>query len=228
MLTVTAILDSYAWLYTSLPIPAGTWDLEITLDGGLNGLKVEEDGSVGAYIHGSEDPSDWDHDFSHFALPVDHPALGPVHPGFLAGATAIKPQIDAFAGDRPIVYVGHSYGAGRAAILACLRILEGKPVKRVVLFGAPRAGGPNLSNILIDAKVPGESYRNRDANGHDLVTDVPFNLGPGAPYQNFIPLTDCCHSPRLDDPWVFFRYHHAGHYARAFGCGAPQALSLPI
>lgn len=227
MLTVTAILDQYAWLYSALPEPADTWDLVIMSDGGPNGLKVESDGTVGAYIHGSEDVQDWTEDFDHFALAVNHPKLGQVHPGFLAGAMLIKSQIDAFAGKRPVSYYGHSYGAGRAAILAGLRLTEGLPVARVVLFGEPMAGGPKLSDIVSAVSV--ESYRNADANGHDVVTDVPFRFMPDNPYQPLkAPRVDCHHSPRADDPWLLFRYHHAGHYCRAFGCGTPQALSLPI
>lgn len=229
MLTVTAILDQYAWVYSNLIPPAGTWDLQITMDGGVNGLKVEPDGTVGVHIHGSEDLSDWEHDFSHFALPVDHPSLGPVHPGFLAGALTIKPVIDQFAGERPIAFYGHSYGAGRASILAALRVTEGKPVARLEQFGEPKAGGPKLRSIL--ANVPGESHRNAKPNGdaldHDLVTDVPFNLGQDIPYCSVREkLTDCYHQPRANDPWLFFKWHHAGHYARAFGCGGAAALSL--
>ena len=226
----TQILDLYAWLYSDLPTPPGTWDLTILTDGDPNGLKVEPDGTVGAYIHGSEDISDWEHDFRQVAAPVDHPLLGLIHPGFLAGALLIKAEIDAFAGDRPIAYRGHSYGAGRCSILAGLRIMEEKPVANVILFGEPRAGGPQLSRICDNVLV--ESFRNAEPNGgpmdHDLVTDVPFNLGPDAPYQPLRgPLTDVYHQPRADDPWAFFRWHHLGHYCRAFGCGGVAALSLP-
>src|ERR1019366_158794 len=132
MLTVTAACDQYAWLYSSLVAPVGTWDYTTPLDGGRNGIKIEPDGSVGSHIHGSEDPMDCLHDFDHLAWPVNHPILGPVHPGFLSGALLIKPWIDQIAGDRPVAYYGHSYGAGRAAILAALRVTEGKPVARVL------------------------------------------------------------------------------------------------
>src|SRR5215469_9028589 len=139
MLAPTQILDRYAWLYSSVPQgPTGTWDEIIQTDGGTNGLRLEDDGSVGVYIHGSEDLSDWEHDFDHVALPVDDPDLGPVHPGFLDGALEIKPEIDKFAGAKPVQYFGHSYGAGRAALLAGMRLKEGRLVQRVVLFGAPR------------------------------------------------------------------------------------------
>lgn len=230
MLYPTQILDTYAWLYTSLPVPSDAFDHVILTDGGLNGIKIEPDGTAGVYVHGSENISDWEEDFSHVAAPVDHPALGLVHPGFLAGALLIKPEIDAYVGDRPVAFYGHSYGAGRSAILAGLRLAESRPVARVALFGEPRAGGPVLSRIC--GITPVESYRNATPNGgpfdHDLVTDVPFTF-PDAPYQSLrAPLTDVWHQPRAGDPWVFFRYHHLGHYARAFGCGTPQALSLPI
>lgn len=229
MLHPTQILDSYAWLYSSLTVPPDAFDHVILTDGGMNGIKVEPDGTCGVYIHGSEDIADWQQDFHQVAIPVDHPKLGLVHPGFLAGANIIKPEIDAYVGDRPVAYYGHSYGAGRAAILAGLRITEGKPVARVVLFGEPRAGGPILTRVCGNIAI--ESYRNAKPDGgpmdHDLVTDVPFNLGPQAPYQPLRgPLTDVWCEPRADDAWAFFRFHHLYLYCKAFGCGGPAPISL--
>jgi fermentation-respiration switch protein FrsA (DUF1100 family) len=225
MLTITAILDQYAFLYANLPVPEGKWDLVISADGGANGIKVEDDGTVGVYVHGSENPQDWTEDFDHFALAVNHPKLGQIHPGFLSGALLIKSQIDAFAGSRPIAYYGHSYGAGRSSVLAGLRLTEGLPVARVVLFGEPMAGGPKLSEIVASVSV--ESYRNADANGHDFVTDVPFRFMPDNPYQPLkAPRVDCHHSPSPNDPWLLFKYHHLKNYCYAFGCGGAAPLSL--
>ena len=130
----------------------------------------------------------------------------------------------------------HAMGAGRAmhaALLAGYRVAAGTPVDGLVMFGEPRSGGPKLSQIL--AQTPVQSFRNaRPANPpgspvpHDVVTDVARNLPPDLPYQHVRdPLTDCYHEPRWDDPWLLLKWHHGGHYVRAFGCGGPAALSLP-
>ena len=85
MIGTTQLCDQYAWLYQdTLAEPQGLWDQKV-LDGGINGLKVEPDGTVAAYIHGSETIKDWIEDFDHFALAVDDPKVGKVHPGFREG-----------------------------------------------------------------------------------------------------------------------------------------------
>lgn len=220
MLTVTAILDQYAWLYTSLPIPAGTWDHLIPVDGAYAAIK-RIDGTDYVMLRGSTTPMDWVEDFLNFAIPYNDPVLGDIHPGARFGVEEIRPIIDDFVGEH-VVFVGHSLGALHASQLAAYRVAAGKPVDALIMFGEPKPGGQKLSQILANTHV--ESYRNADQHGHDEVTDV----APFSPYQHVRdPLTDCQHSPRQFDMWGIFRYHHAGHYCRAFGCGGPAALSLP-
>lgn len=226
MIPVTRLCDQYAWLYTDLAVPSGTWDRLVLADGAPNGCWVDAEGVKWAMLHGSEDLADWEHDFQQIATPFRDKLVGLVHPGFRSGALLIKPDIDSWAGDDVLNYAGHSYGAGRASYLAGLRVAEGKKVGRVVLWGEPQTGGPELSRLVQGAGVVVESYENRDAKGHDRVCDVPFNLGADYPYQPLTTRTACEAAPRIGDPWVFFKYHHFGLYCRAFGCGGPAALAL--
>lgn len=232
MLSITAILDQYAWLYqTILPEAAGTWDHLIPVDGCYTAIK-RVDGVDYVMCRGSVTFLDWIMDFKDMAIPVDDALLGPVHPGARDGALLVKDQIDALVGDR-VVFVGHSLGAMHAALLAGYRVAAGKPVDALIMFGEPRSGGPKLSAIL--AKIFVQSFRNArpkkapdESVPHDVVTDVARQILPDLPYQHVRDLTDCYHEPRADDPWLIFKWHHGGHYCRAFGCGAPQALALPI
>lgn len=225
MLTPTAICDQYAWIYTSLPIPAGTWDHIIPVDGAYAAIKRVNNIDY-VMFRGSTTFMDWRQDFEDAALPIDDDLLGPVHPGFRAGVLLIKDLIDALVGP-DVVIVGHSLGAGHAAIYGGYRMASGNLVTAMVLFGEPKAGGPQLADLL--STVPVQSFRNANADGHDLITDVPFSDPPQLPYRHVRePLTDCRHDPSPLDPWLVFKYHHMGHYCRAFGCGTPQALSLPI
>lgn len=224
MLSVTAICDQYAWLYTSLPIPVGTWDHIIPVDGCYVAIK-RIDGIDYVMFRGSITFRDWVADIQQLALPYLDPLLGPVHPGAQGGLWPVLPLINTLCGPK-VVLVGHSLGAMHAALAAGYRLRMGFPVEALIMFGEPRSGGLQLSSILSKTNV--QSYRNADKDGHDYVTDVPPCRLPSMPYQHVKdPLIDCWHSPNPLELSVF-KYHHFGHYCRAFGCGAPQALALPI
>lgn len=223
MLSITAICDQYAWLYTSLPSPAGTWDHVIPFDGAYTAIK-RIDGIDYVMFRGSTTFKDWIDDFEDCAIPFNDPVLGDVHPGARAGVFPIKDQIRDLVCDK-VVIVGHSLGAMHAAILAGYRVAEKLPVDALVMFGEPRPGGPQLSKLLAD--VPVQSFRNADKSGHDIVTDVARSLPPLLPYQHVRdPLTDCWRSPDPLDPWLAFRYHHFRLYAEAFGAAGPAVLAL--
>lgn len=225
MLTPTAILDQYAWLYArGFVIPEGTWDHVVDYPGAYAAVKIEPDGVCGVYCRGSKTGIDWLDDA--IAWPYDDPILGPVHSGFRVGALRMKGELDAFIGNRPRALRGHSLGAGHSAILAGYWVKEGKHVTDIFMVGEPRAGTDRLAAIV--ANVPQRSYRNCDANGHDLVTDVPFKLD-WVPYCHLHdPLIDVHSSPPDDDDWGPLRFHHLGLYAKAFGCGGLAARALSI
>lgn len=225
MLTVTAICDQYAWLYTDLPAPPGTWDHVIPVDGSYTAIK-RIDGVDYVMFRGSTTFLDWIEDFEDCAIPFNDPVLGDVHPGAREGVIVVKDKINSLVGTH-VVIVGHSLGAMHAAIYAGYRVARGLPVDALVMFGEPRPGGAKLSSILAGIKV--QSFRNTNDAGHDIVTDVARSIPPLLPYQHVRdPLTDCRHDPLPGDLWLAFRYHHFGHYARAFGCGGTAALSLPL
>jgi len=223
-LPISAIADQYAWLYTSLPAPDNTWDKIIPTDGAYVAVKNVA-GTDYVMFRGSTTFLDWIEDFAAFAIPLETDALGGVHPGFYSGTIAVRTVLDRFLGPK-VVLVGHSLGAGHAALYAGLRLAAGKPVDKLIMFGEPRAGGAKLASVLTPLAV--ESYRNADSNGHDLVTDVPVKIQPLLNYQHPRELIDVSHSPSVNDKWGLFRYHHMGHYARALGATGPAALSLPV
>lgn len=224
-LGVTQICDQYAWLYTEQAIPAGTWDSLLPVDGAYAAVKRCE-GVDYVHFRGSVTFTDWIEDFDDCALPFEDDELGAVHPGARLGVLAIKPTLDALLGPK-VVLAGHSLGAMHAAIYAGYRVAAGAPLDGLVMWGEPRAGGAKLSSLL--AHVDVRSYRNADADGHDLVTDVPRALAPLLPYSHIRePLIDVSCPPRRGDPWLAFRYHHFGLYCKAFGAAGPAARALAL
>jgi hypothetical protein len=115
----------------------------------------------------------------------------------------------------PYRVIGHSLGAGRAAILCGLMIADGAmPVERVV-WGEPLSGFDRLAKLI--APIPARSYRNGDGRLlHDRVTDVPFSFPP----EEFVrasTLIDVCAPP--DGPIIarlgVFSWHHMALYLEA-------------
>lgn len=224
MLSPTQIADQYAWLYQTALAPADAkWDYLLPLDGCYAAIK-QIDGTAYVMFRGSVTFMDWMQDFKDFALPINDPLLGPVHPGFRQGALQALNPLNSAIGNVPVHVVGHSLGAAHAVLFSAYRRVKQLLVEGLTLFGEPKAGGPRVSELLSD--VPLISFRNANSDGWDLVTDVPFSDPPQLPYQHARALTDCRGDPRPLDPWLVFRYHHFGLYCKALGCGAPQALSL--
>jgi pimeloyl-ACP methyl ester carboxylesterase len=222
VLTVTAILDQYAFLY-SPTTPGANWDHIVPVNGAYAAIK-RVDGTDYVMFRGSLTFLDWIEDFDHFALPIIDQILDAVHPGFREGVLEIADPLNDLVGDH-VVAVGHSLGAGHAALWAGYRIAAKKPVDGLVMIGEPRPGGAKLSQLLAQTEV--QSFRNTDPKGHDLVTDVPPTLAPLLPYQHVkTPLTDVSCPPAAEDLWLAFKYHHFQLYARAFGCAGPAAIAL--
>jgi hypothetical protein len=119
------------------------------------------------------------------------------------------------AGKGPLFVAGHSLGAGRASILCGLAVVAGLvPVGRVV-FGEPRPGFQKLADLIVSIGES-RSYRNGKPGTfeHDLVTDVPYRIGP---YQYMHPtsLLDVSALPPPLDEWGIFSYHHMLLYVQA-------------
>lgn len=226
MLNERAIADQYAWLYTKLKVPAGTWDHVIPNDGCYVCIK-KVNGIDYVMFRGSITFMDWIEDISAAALPFPDDKLGWVHNGFRSGLFENIGYVNSLVGSR-VVVVGHSLGAGHALLYAGYRILDKLPVEEVFVFGEPRSGGPRLAAVL--SHTPVTSFRNTDKSGHDLVTDVPVSLEVpflgGIQYVHPKPLTDVSQSPDSDN-WGPFKYHHFSLYCRALGAKGSAALSLP-
>jgi hypothetical protein len=171
-------------------------------------------------FRGSTTLQDWLRDAEAVANPVESAGLGPVHPGFNAGLTAVWQELMArrAAGQLSprVVVTGHSLGAARATLMTGYLVQGGAaPIARYV-FGEPRPGFARLAEIIKD--VPAFSYRNgdnaEDPSGFDLVTSVPFRFFPEL-YVHPSPLIDVRADPPATDEWGVFRWHHIQLYCDA-------------
>lgn len=158
------------------------------------GVKKYSDFMVAA-CRGSDNFTDWWHNFYRGALMESDPDLGPVHPGFLIGVrqalAVLAPQVD-----RPLVIIGHSLGAGHAADLAALHILHHGPVAKYLTLGPPRPGGIRVKQIL-SAIPDATAWQNMD----DLVAQVPLYLPPIELYVEPVPLSSLNEPPPPENDW---------------------------
>jgi hypothetical protein len=197
-------------------------------------------------LRGSTTQQDWLRDFEAVADPfgagfIQHffgfpssgkpdldTALGPCHPGFLAGMDAAYAAMQSMLGESVIV-CGHSLGAGRAAILTGLMVAAGKLPRACVTFGQPRPGFPQLAKLI--SAVPQRSYCNGSADGIilDMVTEVPVALGP-EDYVHPHPLTRVCEEPNVAwfEKWGIFAYHGMPLYLAALEKLAGLPPSAPV
>ena len=190
-----------------------TWDhFDAGLDDGVCwALKV-----VGAYKHvvfrGSDNLPDWIRDFDAFALPLVHGIIGPVHPGFARGLDQVAKELSAIVNAGDWCVQGHSLGAAHASLTAAYMTVLGKPPAERVVFGEPKPAFARCCKLI--AAIPGRSFCAGDADGHDLVTDVPFTFWPEE-YTRSTPLAHLDVTPAANDPWGPFRYHHMPAYRAA-------------
>jgi hypothetical protein len=145
--------------------------------------------------------------------PCSEQRLGPVHIGFFFGLDRVwgemQPMLRPGA---PVCIDGHSLGAARASDMAGIMVAAGRPPARRVIFGEPRPGFAQLADLIKD--VPTTSYRNGCGRNVDIVTTVPFSLGPLA-YVNSALFTDVTVLPQPNDPWPGdAAYHHLQLYMR--------------
>lgn len=224
LLSVSEICNQYAWLYLE-PFRQDVWDYVFPVDGAFVCVKQVDDVSY-VFFRGSTTFLDWIEDFQDAAIPYDDPDLGLVHPGARDGVLLVRPLLKDVVGEKSII-CGHSLGALHAGIYAGYLTVEGCTPQSLILWGEPKAGGNQLHNIIQKSGATVYSYLNQDKDGHDLITDVPFDIPEIAPYRHvssdFIPVSA---SPQPDDPWLLFRYHHFYLYGRALGADSPQIRAL--
>jgi hypothetical protein len=152
---------------------------------------------------------DWFRDIRAFPL---FTRIGHVHEGFFQGMekmwAELRPMIR-----QPVVVGGHSLGAARASDLTALMVMDGIPPALRVVFGEPKPGFQDHTDIV--ATVPGRSYRNGNDTDRDRVTDEP--LLPEA-YGRAPTLIDVWEPPAndvADDLDRVFRCHHIDLYRKA-------------
>jgi hypothetical protein len=211
-------------IYANQGSPAVTWD---RFDDGEDSdkicwaIKVVDDCDI-LIFRGSITFADWQRDFDVWANPFGHSKIGPVHPGFLLGLDQVLQEYQAYrgTGSNKLVIAGHSLGAGRASVLCGLAIVAGiVPAGRIV-FGEPCPGFPQLAQLL--SLIPdSRGYRNGRFGTfeHDLITDVPLNIGP-LQYVHPTPLIDVQALPPPEDEWGIFSFHHMPLYAQALAQGS--------
>lgn len=190
------------------------WDALCTTDGSYSALKRLKDSTSVLIWRGSTTGKDWVEDLDDAAQMVDTPDLGGVHPGFIAGVRAVQDFWDkTLEADRNLIVIGHSLGAGHAAIYSGHLVTIGRIPSKIMLCGSPRPGAAKLAGLIsaIPEKI---SYRNqsKDGSAHDLVTDVPFSIPEIDPYEDAVPFTPVTGVPAPNDSWTIFRWHHAELY----------------
>jgi predicted lipase len=146
---------------------------------------------------------DWFRDFAAWPDRIaDHPSVGCCHAGFITGAEAILPTLNA-ALTGPYVLTGHSLGGALAIAAGALLTDCGKPPLRLTTFGAPRVGF-GLTKVL--APIDGVRYR----HGLDPIPEVP-----SWPYLNDRPWTHIGQANHLDP----IGDHAISRYALALASG---------
>lgn len=181
-------------------------------DGGICWAGKRFEGLDVICLRGSKTFQDWARDAFAFTLPFDNKGLGPVHPGFKIGMDDCWAEIRSKTSG-PWVVSGHSLGAGRAAILTGLMVLDGCAPLRRVVFGEPRPGFQQLADLV--GVVPAVSYCNGSAaHAHDRVTDVPLELGIER-YVHPTPLRYVSAPPAPGASSGLFSWHHMPLYREA-------------
>jgi hypothetical protein len=174
------IADLLVRLYDHPDAPLETAGFDIyesgETDGGICWASKRIDDVDAICLRGSITLIDWIRDALAFPIPFSNKGLGPVHAGFKIGMDDCWDEIRRRT-KGPWVVSGHSLGAGRAAILTGLMVLDGCSPLRRVAFGEPRPGFHRLADLI--APIPAASYCNgSQAHDHDKVTDVPYEIGP--------------------------------------------------
>ena len=187
------------------------WDyLDQGRDDGVYWALKRLDGCDVVVFRGSRTDQDWWRDIRFFPIPT---RIGTVHHGFFEGIEKMWSELRSML-TQPVKITGHSLGAARAGNLCGLMIADGMPPIRRVVFGEPKIGWPDFCQLV--AQIPAGTYCNRDAYGHDEVTDVPFDFPHCLDFGRPTPLIDVTDPPSLIervDP--LFDYHHIQHYQAA-------------
>ena len=143
----------------------------------------------------------------------------PAIPGFFWACTSCgrksKPRHSGHGLSRGTVL---GAGISRACVLTGIMVLDGNAPHKARLASANRNPASQSWRRSLNVAVPAASYRNGDAEHHDLVTDVPATFPPEE-YVHPCPLTmvTAIPGPEITQTYGVFSWHHAGLYAEALG-----------
>jgi hypothetical protein len=158
-------------------------------------------------------------DLDAIASPFNDGEIGPVHPGAYHAAKAAFEKASSLGfTSQPYIVTGHSLGAMEATLFAAIGAKRETPILSRVVFGEPKPGFKQLSDIL--KNVPGRSYVNMSQSSegawphYDAFTSVPATIWPEE-YTHPTQLIPVCAVPPDDDPWRFLGWHHMKLYLKA-------------
>lgn len=154
---------------------------------------------------GSKMAIDWMRDAA-AAAPYWDSEIGFVPLGFWIGIDAVLAEVQGVI-TQPLTVQGHSLGGARARVAVAKMLCRNIPVKRLCVFGSPKAGFANMGRIFDKAGLDRASYRNRN----DPVPLTPMTLQPLLPWAHSEPwqVMDEAGAPNDLDP---LRDHHMAHY----------------
>lgn len=228
MITHRDVAALVAALYGNIPgVVAPAWLYRSNPDANVYMGIIRIQRVLHVITRGSDDLSDWLRDLWVAPItPTGRPEFGAVHAGMYGGTPEAADIVACYTDpdDEGIVFGGHSLGASRAGYIAASLLALGLKFPMITLcWGEPRWCGPTMQ--VYTASIPGTSYRNAGADGHDAVTDQP----PFEYLHRTLTITDIDGGGRgIDiDP---FRRHHFDLYLAAtpgtpvvFSGGVPTA-----
>ncbi len=185
----------------------GVFDYQDTIEGVTFAVKVYPD-CVAVLHEGSHDEPDVEHDFeAEIIYPPELNGVG-VHAGGWSGLIAAYAEILPYLPKDKLIYLcGHSLGALRVNLAACLLLHHGYTMVERVKFAPPRSNDQALAAMI--NKYPVRAYENyHSVLDRDFVCAVPRRILPAFPYDVDEPRILIDVPARAGDNWLFLKRHH--------------------
>lgn len=155
-------------------------------------------------FRGSATMDDWLHNAD--MVPQWHSTLGYCHRGFLAHLDVVFDIVKEHV-QEGFQITGHSLGGARARLLGGLFIVNNKPPKSVVTFGAPKPAFVNLRRLYEKSTCDHVSFKNRN----DIVVTLPHAFDY-VHTENYIEVN----AAPAEDNFDALRDHSSLLYVKAF------------